>query len=286
MEDKKKDAAGGGIEPTQLTGKSRFTFACHQGLSCFTTCCHGMDIILAPYDILRLKKKLSLTSGEFLARHTVNTTHEESGLPLVLLKMGEEERHPCPFLTESGCSVYEDRPSICRYYPIGLATLRVEKEAEEEKKKGTGEERFYFLVREDHCLGHGEAKEWTVDEWREDQGASRDDEINHDWQSAFLSRALPGQQRVDPKRQSLFHLTCYDLDNFRKFVFDSAFLENFEVDPETVEKIRTDDDELLRFALRYMKFFMMMEQTMKPREGAVESWQAKQQEILGQAEVD
>ena len=283
MEDKKNDTAGGGIEPIQLTGKSRFTFACHKGLSCFTKCCHGMEIILAPYDILRLKKNLAMTSGEFLSRHTVNTTHEESGLPLVVLKMKDEERRPCPFLTESGCSVYEDRPSICRYYPIGLATLRVEKE---EEKKGTGEERFYFLVREDHCLGHGEEKEWTIDEWREDQGASRDDEINRDWQSAFLSRALPGQQRIDPKRQALFHLTCYDLDNFRKFVLESPFLEKFEVDRSTVEKIRTDDDELLRFALQYMKFFMMIEETMKPREGTVENWQAKQQEILGEAEVD
>jgi Fe-S-cluster containining protein len=283
MEEKKNDTAAGGIEPTQLTGKSRFTFACHKGLDCFTKCCHGMDIILAPYDILRLKKKLAMTSGEFLSRHTIDTVHEESGLPLVILKMGDGEKRPCPFLTESGCSVYEDRPSICRYYPIGLATLRVEKE---EEKKGTKEERFYFLVREDHCLGHGEEKEWSVDEWREDQGASRDDGINHDWQNAFLRRTLPGEQRVDPKRQSLFHLTCYDLDNFRKFVFESAFLENFEVDRSTVEKIRTDDDELLRFALQYMKFFMMIEQTMKPREGAVENWQARQQEILGEAKVD
>ena len=88
MEDKKSDTAQSGIEPTQLTGKSRFTFACHKGLSCFTDCCHGMEIILAPYDILRLKKRLGMTSGEFLARHGVDTVHEESGLPLVILKMG------------------------------------------------------------------------------------------------------------------------------------------------------------------------------------------------------
>ena len=261
MNESQEKASGGGIEPIQLTGKSRFRFSCHQGLDCFTKCCHGMEILLAPYDILRLKKKLAMTSGEFLSRHTTTTVHQESGLPIVVLRMGDDESRTCPFLAESGCTVYEDRPSICRYYPIGLATLRLEKEEQK-----AGEERFYFMVKEDHCLGHGEEKEWTVDEWRADQGASRDDEHNRDWQTAFLSQALPGEARIEEQRQAHFYTVCYDLDSFRRFVLESSFLERFEVEPETVDKIREDDDEALKFALKYMKFFMMMEPTMKARE--------------------
>ena len=271
MEEEKKDAGAWPVEPTQLSGASRFRFSCHRELACWCTCCHNMDVILAPNDILRLKKRLGITSSEFLQQYTTPKMHEESSLPLVILKSAEVGERACPFLGEEGCTVYEDRPSICRYYPIGLASLMAEKGGE----KGIGVERFYFRIREEYCLGHGEEQEWTVDGWRANQGADRDDEVNGDWQSAFLSRSLPGEVREDSGRQALFHMVCYDLDTFRRFVLESAFLENFEVDPETVAAIGRDDEELLRFALRYMKYFMMMEETMKPRPGAVDSWRKK-----------
>ena len=258
-----------GVEHVQLTGASRFLFRCHDGLSCWGTCCRSMDIMVAPFDVLRLKRRLGVTSGEFLDRYTETKLHEESSLPIIILRTGEGEERKCPFLGDKGCTVYEDRPAICRYYPIGLATLRAKKE------EGITDERFYFRVREEFCLGHHEEREWTVDEWREDQGASVDDEANADWQRAFLSRALPGEEKIDPRRQSLFMMTCYDLDTFRRFVGESAFLENFEVEPETVEKIMEDDEELLRFGMRYMKYFMMIEETMTPRTGAVEKWKVR-----------
>jgi len=270
MEENSKKEEQYGVQPVQLTGKSRFRFNCGPEVACFTKCCHGMEIILAPYDILRLKKKLGLTSPEFLLNYTVPKQHEESSLPLVLLKMGDDDEKTCPFLTEKGCRVYEDRPSICRYYPIGLATLRSQPDPEKE----AGEERFFFQIKEEHCLGHNEEREWTIDEWRRDQGADSDDEMNRDWQAAFLSRSIPGEERGDAQRQSIFYMACYDLDTFRRFVLESPFLEKFEVDPKTVEKIREDDEELLRFALRYMKYFMMMEETMTPKEGVVDAWRA------------
>ena len=263
-----------GVQPVQLSGKSRFCFNCGPEVECFTKCCHGMEIILAPYDILRLKKRLGLTSPEFLLNYTIPKQHEESSLPLVLLKMGDDEEKTCSFLTEKGCSVYEDRPSICRYYPIGLATLKSQPDPEKE----AAAERFFFQILEEHCLGHNEKKEWTVDEWRRDQGADKDDEMNEDWQAAFLSRTVPDKERGETQRQTLFYMTCYDLDTFRRFVLESSFLQKFDVDDETVEKIREDEDELLRFAMRYMKYVMMMEETMKPKGGIVEEWRAKQAE--------
>ena len=56
------------------------------------------------------------------------------------------------------------------------------------------------------------------------------------------------------------------------------FQVQFDVDDETVEKIRKDDEELLRFAMRYMKYVMMMEETMKPKGGIVEEWRARKAE--------
>ena len=41
---------------------------CHKGIACFNKCCQSIDIMLAPYDILRLKKRLGMCPAEFLAR--------------------------------------------------------------------------------------------------------------------------------------------------------------------------------------------------------------------------
>jgi hypothetical protein len=51
---------------TVLSPEDSFRFACHDGLDCFTRCCRDITIFLTPYDILRLKNDLGLSSQEFL----------------------------------------------------------------------------------------------------------------------------------------------------------------------------------------------------------------------------
>lgn len=58
------------IPPVRLGYQSRFKFECHPGVSCFTQCCRGIDIILTPYDIIQLKHRLELDSEQFLAIYT------------------------------------------------------------------------------------------------------------------------------------------------------------------------------------------------------------------------
>jgi hypothetical protein len=48
-------------------------------------------------------------------------------------------------------------------------------------------------------------------------------------------------------------MVCYNVDRFRRFVFESSFLDRYEVDADTVAKIREDDVALLRFGLRWLK---------------------------------
>ena len=112
------------IPPEQLGHGSRFKFACHKGVKCFTDCCRGIDIMLTPYDILTMRKKLDLTSEEFLAVFTTPQMLEKAELPVVTLKLLDDERKSCPFVDDKdGCAIYEDRPTTCRYYPIGVGSL-------------------------------------------------------------------------------------------------------------------------------------------------------------------
>ncbi len=55
---------------TVLTPEDHFHFECHQRLDCFTRCCRNITIFLTPYDILRMKNVLKITSGDFLTSYT------------------------------------------------------------------------------------------------------------------------------------------------------------------------------------------------------------------------
>ena len=71
------------------------------------------------------------------------------------LKLATKDESPaCVFLTPEGCGVYADRPSACRYYALGLVSMR--------SKDSPTDEDSYFVVKEDHCLGHLEPKTQTV----------------------------------------------------------------------------------------------------------------------------
>ena len=51
--------------PAALTAESRIRIRCHPGVSCFNACCKQADVTLAPYDILRLKRRIGLSPGDF-----------------------------------------------------------------------------------------------------------------------------------------------------------------------------------------------------------------------------
>ena len=157
-----KTAGMANIEPAKLGMDSCLKFQCHPGVSCFTKCCRGIHIVLTPFDIIRLKNRLQLSSDEFLAIYTEAQMLEKTDLPVVTLRLLDDEQSSCPFVKEDGCMVYEDRPSTCRYYPLGVATLAY--------KEGADQSGFYFFVNESHCKGFEEDQVWTVREWRENQG--------------------------------------------------------------------------------------------------------------------
>lgn len=133
------------------------------------------------------------------------------------------------------------------------------------KEGATGlvNEEFYFFVREPHCLGYQENKEWTIETWRVDQGADLYDEMNREWKEIQLRKNIIGQPEDDPKRQAQFYMVSYDLDRFRRYVFESRFLDVFDIDSAEVENIKTDEIALMKFGFKYLKYILMLEETLK-----------------------
>ena len=79
------------VQPNQLTLEDKFQFRCHPGIACFNECCRNIDITIMPYDIVRLKQRLGVTSSEFVARYTLPYEMDHHGM--VGLKMRAKDLH-------------------------------------------------------------------------------------------------------------------------------------------------------------------------------------------------
>ena len=235
------------IEPRKYTAEDKFKFTCSKGMECYTLCCSDLNLILAPSDIIRMKNRLGLTCDEFLAMYTKPELLSRTRLPVVTLKMLDDEQKNCPFVTPDGCSIYEDRPVSCRYYPLGMASFR------EQEIQPTGED-FYFMIRESHCRGFEADKEWTVDEWRKDQGVEAYDEVNKGWMEFMLRKKSYGfQYDLSEESRRMFFLVSSNVDGLKRFIFESSFLEKYDVDEEVLEKIKEDEMALLEFGFDWLQ---------------------------------
>jgi Fe-S-cluster containining protein len=240
-------------------GQGTFRFDCHPAIDCFTVCCRDVDMYLYPYDIIRMKRSLRITSDELLKRHTFSAVRDNPFFISVMLRMAENPEKSCPFLSQHGCSIYEDRPSSCRTYPLERAVARSPLQGRRED--------HYFVKRVPHCLGHQENKEWTVEAWIADQAISPYNEMNDLWVDIdTIFRSNPwGDDEGHKDRLKMAFMACFNIDQFRRFVFGSTFLSRFDVPEERVENMKRDDVELMRFGFDRVKFFLSGQPTLALR---------------------
>lgn len=235
------------MEPdiTPLAAEEAFGFACSPCVACFNECCRDLNQFLTPYDILRLKNRLALTSSRFLETYTTQHTGPETGLPVVALKPAHTETLRCPFVTTSGCSVYPDRPSSCRIYPLARAISRT-------RETGKITEHFARL-KEPHCLGHEQETTQTVREWVEKQGLAPYNEQNDRLIEiiSLKNRLKPGPLDLAFARR--FHLALYDLDTFRAKIFKDGILSDFDADASLLTRAKQEDTSLLQIGYAWIE---------------------------------
>ena len=235
-------------EEMKPLGDTIFSFKCHSGVSCFTVCCKNVDLDLYPYDILRLKNNLSIDSERFMRSYTELKTGNNPYFPTVKLKLESSGADKsCPFLVEKGCSVYRDRPSACRTYPLERAVDR-------EIKRGRVDD-FYFLTNHDYCKGHFEQEQLNVKQWIRSQQLDQFNQMNDRWaevDTLFASNPWKGEGSGGPKQQLAF-MACYDIDGFRKFINQQRITDHYMIKNQTKKRFEKYDEELLKFGFEWLK---------------------------------
>lgn len=230
-----------------------FRFDCRRSFDCFTRCCRDVTIFLTPYDIIRMKNALQLSSADFLTRYTV-TMIADSGLPVVALKMQPDDEKSCPFVNRNGCRIYSDRPWACRIYPLQPESTKIT------EKAGKA---YYSVIDVPFCRGLEAEREVTLAEWIEEQGIPYYLEMEAHFKKIAASDRLAQTTITNKKIQEMIYMACYDLDRFRRFVLESTFLERFEVEPQKVEIIKTDDAALYRLALKWLEYGLLAQHVLK-----------------------
>ncbi len=231
-----------------VTLETLMKFRCSPENECFNDCCRDLSQALTPYDILRLRKNLGMTSQNFLKSYTSLHHGPKSGLPVVGFKPNPGTGHECPFVTPEGCSVYRERPASCRMYPLARAITR---------SRETGEvSEFFALIEEPHCKGFGAKTDLTVHEWLRSQDVQKHNAENDKLMGliSLKNRILPGKLEGDLSDK--FYLGLYDLDEFRSQIFDGKILENMKVPEAVLAKIKTDDEALMDFGMAWVKLMV------------------------------
>ena len=260
------------VEPIRLEANDKLKFRCHKGVSCWNACCSKANVTLTPYDIIRLKQQLGTTTTEVLANHTVPFELDHGGMPG--LKLRTTNDGACLFMTDEGCSVYENRPTACRYYPSGLMSMRaIDKNVDE---------RSFLLIKEDHCMGHNEDQVQTVQEYREQQGVVEYDDYNREWYVIVLKKRSTGPAIGKPSDMSLqlFFMASYDMDRFRRFVTSDSFRKTYNLSNDFFDAIETDDIALMQFGFKLMRQVLYGELSIPEVEGAWDKRVEERAEIL------
>jgi Fe-S-cluster containining protein len=242
-----------------LSPEDVFRFSCHQDLDCFTRCCRDISVFLTPYDIIRMKNALQMSSWDFLARFTA-TMIGDSGLPVVVLKMQPDDEKSCPFVNSNGCRIYPDRPWACRIYPLQPESTKLT------EKAGKA---YYSVMDVPFCRGLEADPTVTLAEWIEEQGIPVYLEMEALFKRITANERLARTRIANQKIQEMVYMACYDLDRFRRFVLESTFLERFEIEPQEVEMIKTDDLALHRLALKWLEYGLLAQHVLKVKPGVL-----------------
>lgn len=240
-----------------LKEEETFCFGCHPGVPCFTECCRRLELALTPYDILRLRQELRMSSADFLEQYVVADKSDQDPFPILYLAMNDDDEGQCPFVTDRGCRVYNGRPGACRAYPLGRAAF-----FDDDGKR----QQFHVLLREPHCLGFQESPLLTVAKWHDDQGLNVYNEMNDLVMTLLLDERIRKGFRPDRQGCEKYILALCNLDEFRNFLH----IHEKDADHEGL-----DDIELLRYAVSWLKkeLFGNNNADVENKQSGISAWQ-------------
>lgn len=226
-----------------LGDNKKFCFSCHPDVPCFNECCHQLDLILTPYDVLRLKTRLKRHSGIFLEQFVIIEWEEGMLFPACYLTMVDDGKASCVFVKDYGCRIYEDRPAACRAYPVGRGVSSQE--------DGSITEQL-VLLREPHCRGFETDKKFSSVEYFKDQGLEEYNRYNDKMLQLLHHPKIQAGFRPTKEQADQYIMALYNLDTFRQELTNGYIQMNTPLSVMEQLAMQNDDKVLLLIATRWL----------------------------------
>jgi hypothetical protein len=183
-------------------------------------------------------------SGKFLEQYVIVEWDERVTFPQCYLTMIDDGQASCTFISPKGCTVYEDRPSACRAYPVGRGAAQ--------KAAGTVEE-CYVLVKEPHCLGFTENMPQTASEYFLDQGLEEYNRYNDKLMAILQHEKIMKGYRLSPSQLDQFLLALFNLDSFRQEMSDGRISMSRPLSTDELQGLAGDDNRLLLLSIAWLQ---------------------------------
>lgn len=228
-----------------LSLNETFCFRCHRDVACFTDCCRELDLALTPYDVIRLRQALNISSKDFFCQHAIVEQGPEDAFPHVYLAMVDDGRASCPFVSEKGCRVYRDRPGACRTYPVGRAAF-----LDEHGKPAA----YHVLLTEPHCRGFHECSLFSVEQWIGDQGLAPYNTMNDAVMFIMQHPAMKQGKKIIGPKADKFLLSLYHLDEFHVLLQQNQTETNTYWQTKTTGDTLSEDTVLLKYAIQWLYY--------------------------------
>ena len=208
--------------------------------------------------MLRLKRAAGMESSDFLEQHTLCPQVCDQKFPVVILKMEEEDKR-CPFISEKGCGVYNDRPWACRMYPLGAAEPKShpQRPAVSLRAPGGPVPRPRQRARRSRCA-NGSGRQ-GAEAYEMMSGGFKELTLHDFWDSDKpLTRAAGGH---------VLHglLRPRPLPPLR--IRNRASCNCSRSTKRASKRSRTDDQELLEFGMQWLRFSIFGERSMRLQPG-------------------
>ena len=179
-----------------------------------SACCHGMgsSIVLDPLDVHRLMSHFQ-TRFEVLLEDKIELNIVD-GVILPNLKMNmQAEGEPCVFLDAEGrCSIHEDRPGICRIFPLGRVYEN---------------NSFSYILQIHECQKENRSKV-KVSKWIDTPDLKKNQQFITDWHyflKAAQARLAAGGEEELIKRIAMQILQYFYIEPYHT---DCDFYEQFD----------------------------------------------------------
>ncbi|PID77556.1 MAG: zinc/iron-chelating domain-containing protein [Deltaproteobacteria bacterium] len=222
--------------------EQNFCFSCHPQVPCFTDCCRELELALTPYDVLRLRYATGLSSGRLLEQYIIVEQTDDDIFPRFYLTMIDDGRASCVFVSPKGCRVYEHRPGACRAYPTGRGAA-VNRQGEMKD--------IFILLKEGHCRGYEEPPSQTVFEYQQNQGLEKYNHFNDKTARILQHQQVREGRKFTSGQIDYFTLALYDLDNFRKRLWQKELPSTGQLTRLDYSRLE-DDEALLDFGINWL----------------------------------